>query len=242
MKKILCLDFDGVICDSIDETLLVAYNSYQIFYHHTHNIVSSLDQIAPEISNSFRRYRYLVRPACEYWILMHALYTNVSEINQKIFNEMLLFHKETIAVFEPIFFETREKLREQHPKKWLGLHRLYPQFSEAWPDVQQKFEVYIVTTKNLSAVIQLIRHFDISIHKNRIWTKEKINEKKEAIEFIAKRHDITYENIIFIDDHPLHLQDVEKTGAKCVWASWGYYNENLKIPNKIDHLNSLKYC
>ena len=29
MTKIVALDFDGVICDSIDECLLVSYNAFQ---------------------------------------------------------------------------------------------------------------------------------------------------------------------------------------------------------------------
>ncbi len=239
MMKILCLDFDGVICDSIDESMLVAYNSYQIFHNHTHNIISHLDHIPPEISSSFREFRYLVRPAGEYWLLMHALCTNISDLTQKSFNEMSLRYRETITAFETIFFETRGELKKQYPKEWLSLHRLYPQFLEAWPSVQQRFEVHIVTTKNLCAVVQLNKHFNISIPENRIWTREKVKEKKEAIQFIAERHGGSFENIIFIDDHPLHLQDVAKTGIQCLWASWGYTKEILSKYNIIKHLEEV---
>jgi len=239
VKKILCLDFDGVICDSVNENLLIAYNSYQIFDHRNHNIVDCLDRIPTEISNSFRNFRYLVRPAGEFWLLLYALYAKTPNLNQKTFNEMSSHYQEVIAAFERTFFETREKFQKQHPKEWLNLHRLYPQFSEAWPKVQPKFEVYIVTTKNLLAITRLLKYFNISIPENRIWAREKFNEKKEVIEFVVKNHDISSENIIFIDDHPLHLQDVEKAGIQCFWASWGYTKERSTNCKKISHLKEI---
>ena len=107
MKPVLCLDFDGVICDSLDETLLVAYNGYQLFRRHRKNTVciptdiktesfTGISHIPSEISELFRRLRYLVRPAGEYWLLMHLLHSGSPDITQEEFNGLLLLHRETI--------------------------------------------------------------------------------------------------------------------------------------------------
>ena len=63
---IYVLDFDGVLCDSVDECMLVSYNSFN-----DTNIIKISD-----ISLNFRTYfyenRYHVRPAKEYFLLCKA--------------------------------------------------------------------------------------------------------------------------------------------------------------------------
>lgn len=47
MKRILCLDFDGVLCNSIKECALVAYNAY----HETNE--ANFDNIPRSFSDFF---------------------------------------------------------------------------------------------------------------------------------------------------------------------------------------------
>ena len=63
-------DFDGVLCNSIEECMIVSYNGY----HQT-----QLD-LNNKISNSMRKYffkyRHLVRPAGEYYLIWESFYNN----------------------------------------------------------------------------------------------------------------------------------------------------------------------
>ena len=69
MNKIIALDFDGVICDSIDECLLVSYFAF--------NNISSIDKINfsdinYNLISSFRKYRFIVGPAKDFFFFMSA--------------------------------------------------------------------------------------------------------------------------------------------------------------------------
>ena len=239
MRKILCLDFDGVICDSIDETLLTTYNSYQIYHGKNYHIIYNLDEIPADIKVHFIKYRYLVRPAGEFWLLMKIFFENITNINQQSFNKIVKQHKNEIDKFSSIFFSIRNKLQEKNLQVWLDLHHLFPQFIEAWSDLRNQFNIYIVTTKNLSAIVTLLEYFKISILPENIWTKEKMKSKTEAVKAIARSQKIPYSKIIFIDDHPLHLHEVEKTGTQCYLANWGYYREDIGGLSKIAHLGEV---
>ncbi len=71
MSKILCLDFDGVLCDSIDECLLTSYNAYFEKYF------DKIEKINQKFKNYFYEYRYFVRPAGEYLIIYKAFEENI---------------------------------------------------------------------------------------------------------------------------------------------------------------------
>ncbi len=241
MKKILCLDFDGVICDSLDETLLTTYNAYQAYKNPAGEppMATRLEEVPREMAEFFRAYRYLVRPAGEYWLLMDALSSNYHQLDQEEFQKRTVIHSETIAAFEPVFFHTRRRFQEGFREQWLGLHHLFPQFSTAWEGLNNHFRVYIVTTKNFAAVVPLLAHFNIEVPRERIFSKEKSPKKNHAVNEIAGLEGVTPKDIFFVDDHPLHLKDVETTGASIFWASWGYYSENKETGTEIKNLKEI---
>ena len=70
MPKYIALDFDGVICNSINECMLVSYYSYNNI-----SISSSahLNKIPKSHQEKFIKYRYLVGPAYEYYCLWNSI-------------------------------------------------------------------------------------------------------------------------------------------------------------------------
>ena len=187
MKKILCLDFDGVICNSIDETLVVSYNAYRIYQR----LITEPEpdpQIPEAILTGYRQFRYLVRPAKEFWVLMHLLHQGINRINQAEFSHYILDYGKEMSAYEVLFFDTRQKLMDLHLADWLDHHTQYSQSKEAWAPLQEKFNIYLVTTKNLPAVTHLNKYFTLGIADNKIWTKEKMDNKRNAIETIALEH------------------------------------------------------
>ncbi len=245
MKPILCLDFDGVICNSIDETLLTTYNAYRRFSGGgtAEPLVTDVADVPAETAAFFRRHRYMVRPAGQYWLLMHAMETDFpqDQMNQDVFQQWVTEHGETIDTFEPLFFSTRKEFQTTHSSLWLGIHTIYNQFSRAWDGLSETFSIYIVTTKNVGAVVPLLAHFQVPMPRERIFSKESTKDKHEAILRIAEANNVPAASITFVDDHPLHLQDVASTGATCLWASWGYYNHCLDGQQQIDSLMEVVY-
>ncbi len=73
MQTHLALDFDGVICDSVDECHLTALNAWRLLNGREQPLTDFkvLDQSAVE---RFRRLRHLAHSAPEFWALIHFTY------------------------------------------------------------------------------------------------------------------------------------------------------------------------
>lgn len=77
-KVVYILDFDGVICDSIDECMLTSYNSFN-----DTNIIN-ICEIPTQYKKYFYEYRFYVRPAKEYFLLCKAYSDNI-DLTMSIF-------------------------------------------------------------------------------------------------------------------------------------------------------------
>ena len=139
------------------------------------------------------------------------------------FQELSLVHQKELAEFEPIYFQTREELRSSDRAAWLRLHRLYPEFSDAWTQLDVRADVHVMTTRDQSSLRLLLDEFSIDIPSSRHWTKERTDTKPDAVLTIARQSNINPSTICYVDDHMDHLRDVSNTGAAVYWASWGYW-------------------
>ena len=239
MKPIVALDFDGVICDSIDECMLTAFNAYHAFQGHP-KWFDNLSKINPEFSERFRLSRHLVRPAKEYWLLVHLMFNYDDYVDQSQFDIFKKQYSEILVKFEPVFYATRHRLRLGNLAGWSDLHRIYPEFLQGWEKVRNRSSVHLVTDKDLWSVEYFIELWGLDIHRASLWTKEKQLSKASAIEQIAQQTRCPTRKILFVDDNPYYLNEVSKTGAFCFWASWGYSNfETVRNVGELKHLASL---
>ncbi len=239
--KVLALDFDGVICDSLDECLLTAYNAYQK-ERGVLSFLDSVNDIDMKLRNAFQRWRYLVRPAGEYGLLLDVLLHGEPTLLPQNFEERRQSEVARIAKFERLFFQTRRELRQRSLEKWSGLHRLYSEFREYWPSVKKGFEQhYIVTTKDMTSVLYFNDKWRLGFKREHIFTKDNSAAKANSVACIASENGIGCESVVFVDDHPDHLSDVAPTNAVCCWAAWGYTpREKIQSYPQFKQLNSLE--
>ena len=118
MKTIVCLDFDGVIVDSIKECLTVSKKAF---------LSAPFEE--GDVDRLFYKYRFLVRPAYQYGFLTAAiaLVLNNNEEEQLIESRFLALVGKASAEQKQQcshrFFQAREELR-QDEQKWIDLHLL----------------------------------------------------------------------------------------------------------------------
>lgn len=239
MKKILCLDFDGVICDSQQECLLVAYNAYNSFSKNSAKRINNINTIPYYIRRDFLKHRYLVRPAKEYWLIINLLVKNKEIPNQTTFDNWVNYYSKKLIQYEPFFFEERQSLKENSPELWFSLHRIYPEFFNYWESLNKLYEIYIVTNKDYSAVSVLLDYFGINISERKIWGFEKKLEKIDMLKNIMDLNDISNSDLIFVDDHPDYVESIINIGVKSYLAGWGYNKENKKNSNLVSDLGFL---
>jgi len=243
MNKILCLDFDGVICDSFNECLHTSYIAYQRLIN---NIHFDKDVVIPEyIKEGFVQHRYLVRPAKEYGMLQHMLH-NREKINIGIFTEACQEYRFPMNDFEPLFFQVRTDLISSDLSHWLGMNKVYSHVIENWSSITSQIPTYIVTNKNFDSVIQLLNHFGMNFNKNNIFSKETITSKSDALIGLANYHNIKSENVIFIDDNSKYILEMLDLGFQAYLAKWGYEKINnslLVLPKEhiLNEFGAIKY-
>lgn len=235
MKNLLCLDFDGVICDSINECLLVSYNCFFELNGQRFRQVEEIIKIPANIREMFYRKRYLVRPAKDYWLLMKLIIEDNSLIDEENFSRNLIGKDDYLNEFEKLFFNYRENMIKERLELWLSLNPIYPEFYDYYR-VNSTKEFYIVTNKNRSAVETILKHNNIEIDQANIISKEILKSKESALKKIAELNKLDNNQLIFIDDSPATIRELNSLFPNSYLANWGYYKNNSGCIKSINSL------
>lgn len=237
-RPIVALDFDGVICDSMGECLLIAVNGYRRWQDANLDWLD-LDALDPDLVRRFRLCRYHVRPPGEYWLLVHFLETQKGLLDAATFARWLVRYSAEVADFESKFFALREERRQKDLDHWLGLHHRFGQFDQGIELLRQSATLHIVTTKDSRSVELLGQRWNLGIDMDHCWARDRVPVKARSIEIIAQQAGVPCSDIFFVDDHPDHLRDVAATGAKVFWATWGYASEDANVDDSLTPLENL---
>ena len=231
---ILCLDFDGVLCDTLLECLVTAYNAYFNCF------VRSTDTIDPELTAFFCKYRYLVRPGAEHFVLFAAFDRyGMREISQKRFDELKDCHRQDLPIFHERFYSYRKRLQKDMDY-WLALHECYPEAQSFLTDGESRF--YIITNKDRESVVHLSRHHGYHQRIIKIFSNEMSTNKKQLFKmlFDSSGIDPALCPVCFVDDNIQNLEGLEGLGITRYLASWGYdpVPENVVFPviNRISDI------
>ncbi len=212
---VVAIDFDGVICDSIDECLLTSYRAYR-----------SLRPSSPlptEVPETFRREfharRGFVRPSGHYYLLWEWItgFPGI-RLSPREFEALEASHREGVRAFEHAFHAARDAFREAAPADWLALNPLYPGVVDTWPALLA-WPRYIVTTKDRAAVEAILSAH--SLVASGIFARGEMT-KPDALRTICTRHGADPRDVVFVDDNALHLSDARATGVTTCLAGWGY--------------------
>ena len=226
---IYILDFDGVLCDSIDECMLISYNSFN-----DTNIIKISD-----ISLNFRTYfyenRYHVRPAKEYFLLCKAYNDNISLSISKFLEYKKLYEYE-MKNFEKIFFQKRSEL-QKNILLWLSYHKIYEHASKFIKSITNS--IFILTTKDYDSVNILANHFGFINKVEEIFSREISSDKAILFEHLFNNHKslLNSKRLVFVDDNEFHLASVNKFPIELFFARWGY--AKTQKYNKFKEINSL---
>ena len=228
-KIIYVFDFDGVICNSINECLLTSYNAF----YHTELI--NIDDVPNQFKLYFYKNRHHVRPAKEYYLICES-YKQKKILSFSLFNNMKSLFSKEMNKFEKIFYRKRKFLQNK-PDIWLAYHILYKNVVEFIREFPKKF--FILTTKDRYSVEMLANHFGFMNQIENIFSKEISTNKFDLFkQFFDQYHYFENQNrIIFVDDNEYHLSDVKFFPLDLYFARWGY--AGIQKSNNFKEINSL---
>lgn len=217
----MILDFDGVICDSIYECFLVAYNAY--LRVEGQNVNKLLFTSSETLKRYFVRNRHFVRPAREYYILFkwYEMFHG-KDLSLRRFKQLNAEYIDKCTKFSSIFYVVREEFRSKSKDKWLKLNQVYPGVIKGIYELSSFFKVYILTTKDRKSVKLILDNKGLTIKDEIIYSKENNSSKIDSAKVILRKNNCKPGNAWFVDDNIEYLDELSSLGINCCLARWGF--------------------
>ena len=224
--EIIALDFDGVICNGLQEYFQSSLRTYQQIWPQT--TASSLTSLAEQ----FYQLRPVVELGWEMPILLRALVLGIDPslilqdwptIGEEILAKENLDKQTVIAQLD----EVRDNWIREDLAGWLALHQFYTGVIARLQQIlASSTQLYIVTTKEGRFVRQLLQQQGLDIPKSAIIGKEIKRPKAETLREILNVNNTVSAALWFVEDLLKTLRSVQKQsdleGIELFLADWGY--------------------
>ena len=230
---ILALDFDGVICNSINECMVTSFGAY------TESDTKTIIDLPSDFIKYFYKFRYLVRPAGEYYLICRAYHSGIEDLTPTVFMRLKAGSNSEIGLFGTKFFSYRQNLKDDLAG-WIKLHSIYDHVEEFLRVYKDKF--FVVTTKDRASVELLSNHFKFNKKIIDIFSREVSENKNQSFNLLCSKYSnlINGNRLVFVDDSPDHLGDLVDLPLDLYFAKWGYSphetNRHFKSLNKLQEL------
>jgi phosphoglycolate phosphatase-like HAD superfamily hydrolase len=225
--KILALDFDGVVCDTVREAGRSAWEVIRPLRG------AGGGAIPPEAMEAFVRLRPAVESGWEFPVVLWSILDGVPEASllaefqgkwrQVALERIGLTREELGARFDT----ARDRAIANDLDGWLADQGLYPSMA-AWLNetLRRETRVYIVTTKGARFAHKLLEVNGVSFPLDRVWGREQQRPKPELLRVLRQRESADFRDIWFVEDRLKTLQavarepDLQDVGL--FLAAWGY--------------------
>ena len=241
LQRAVFLDFDGVLFDTVKEAYLICLLGTGRI-----SSVQEIDYESEDFAN-FKKYRYLIGPAWNYFYLLQAMEKtktkNTDELQNTYLEYLAKSDEREYRNFENNFFATREYLKKNHEEVWFKLNTPYS-FLFSLTALINKYpnNFFIVTTKDADTVWELLKINGQNFYRKNIYGRDnfaKFKTKLSIIKNIIKEHVI--EDAIFVDDNKNHLSGLEHLrGLKVLQPEWGYASPGDNALKEDDILASIR--
>lgn len=238
-QKILVLDFDGVICNSIHESFMTALNTYiqSVPNHHLPlkkplepQTLTAFENTHPDLFRLFSQFLPMGNRAEDYFVILLLIDREEAEkaVHQAGFDSYRAsIPPETLEAFHSRFYQTRNRIRQAYPRKWSEMLQPFPGVVNAIPTLSRRFVLAIATAKDRTSVDFLLRTHGLSKHfrPENILDKDFAKSKRAHLVRFHEEYNVPFQNIYFIDDKILHLVSVRDLGVRTYLALWGFNTE-----------------
>lgn len=215
-RRILVLDFDGVLCDSSRECLLVTWHGAQGHPIETFSR-RAVARLPPVFVERFRAYRRFARHLGHFQMaLLEELPLITSqEAFEAAYDALDVGRRQAFVDQVQVY---RQQVRAQRTQTWL-FHHVFYRGVLPWLRRQPTLP-WIVTARDQESIQVLLKSHDIHLPPNQVYGAS--TNKLDALHEIARQTQTLRENMLFIDDHSAHVHAACRAGFRAMFASWGY--------------------
>ena len=220
-RRLWITDFDGVLCDSVLECLLVTYNAYHRLHDPAGARELELDAIDPATQRQFRQLRAYLKGAEDFIPIWLSLVQQIPISSQAEFDCFRATQAEHLTEYVTAFYAERDYLIRHEKTRWLRLNPLFEDFSDALRRRSSFAGLHILTTKRRADVLEVFQYEDIPFPAEQI-TYVKAAHKSEQLQELCRRHDADEASSAYFEDQVDFLIASQQRGLPSYLAGWGY--------------------
>lgn len=208
-------DFDGVICDSIDECLLSSWLAYYKFF-----IKKEPPAMPLSFRSRFASLRPFIRDGQDYLLIHQLQQADIQIQSQQEFDNRISRTGATrMQTYRELFYTARDFLLKEDIAFWCRLNRLYPHMQQVLPVYLAYPTFYILSTKKPEYILKILKYNHLQIPAARVLYPGK-ESKCEIIKTVMQKTGKS--RAVFVDDQIDHLYKVKDPSIKTYLPSWGY--------------------
>jgi phosphoglycolate phosphatase-like HAD superfamily hydrolase len=217
--RLLVLDFDGVICDSVEECFLSSWNAY----HGLHR-GAAVEEAPARARAEFRSMRPFARSG-EDFVLIQELVGSGMNVNSQVDFDGSWGRAglPSRAEFKELFYRARTELLAADRRRWLSLNTVHPHVAAALPRLHRGVPLYILSTKKPQFVREILAANGLDIPEDHVLYSEE-EPKLSTVERV--RASLGCEEAVFIEDQIDAIRDNPNPRIRAFLASWGYVQES----------------
>jgi phosphoglycolate phosphatase-like HAD superfamily hydrolase len=234
-KTLIVLDFDGVICDSIDECFLSSWIAY-----HTLFKSDNPSSVPLAARRRFAGLRPFIRTGEDFVLIQEIMDTGAQMRSQEQFDEAMgRAGPEKRALWRGLFYKARTGLLETDKGSWLALNRIYPHVAKAFARLPLEAPLVILSTKKPRFIAEILTAHAIRIPEERIYLADSA-PKLVMVERL--RREGSFETAILVEDQIDAIRGNTNPLIKGLLATWGYVKpEWLKMLPAADLLTPERF-
>ena len=233
---IYVLDFDGVICESVQETAITGWKAASSIWSDMPStpLQKKIDQ--------FRLVRPIIETGYEAILTMRLLYLDVPiEVIHNSYGDkfkvLITDNNLTVDGLKKLFGDTRDAWIKNDSDDWVNMNPLYDGVAAKLQAFGQHCSWYIVTTKHERFVKLILQANGIELADDQLYGLDRNMSKTEVIKGLLESH--PGETLYFVEDRLPTLLNIIKHGeipdVKLVFALWGYNRaEDKELAKQYD--------
>jgi len=220
---LLVLDFDGVICDSVDECFVASWEARFRLRGGTGAVPEPPDGPAA----AFAHLRPFVRNGEDFLVILEAAGRGFAPSDQAGFDAFAgTLPAAELAGFKARFYEARERMLAEDRPRWLRLNRVYPHARESLlAAAAAAVPLRILSTKRQPYILEILAANGIELPPGDV--HHTTAHKGPVVRALLEASGCS--RAVFIDDQVDYLSNLDPR-IEGYLASWGYVRPEWLVP------------
>jgi phosphoglycolate phosphatase-like HAD superfamily hydrolase len=215
---LLVLDFDGVICDSIEECFASSWTAYHVLYRK-----DTARQVPAGAREEFARLRPFIRTGEDFPLIQEMLANGETVADQAGFDAAARRNgTEKMQMFRAFYYQARTALLEKHRDQWLSMNRIYPHMARALNLLLPSAPFFILSTKKTAFITEVLDAAGISVPPRRILFTE---HEPKLVTVERLRAEGGFAEAYLVEDQIDSIRFNTNPLINVRLAAWGYVRE-----------------